>query len=88
MVKVRNIEVDETLSKKEARIKIADAVNAAQSALTIAQAYADYYGESFGWDLAYGMGGTYFGKGSDQHPNEDCSSSDTDDGWYSSSQSC
>lgn len=57
---------------KQLRKKIDEAVAAAE-------AHADAHGLVFSLDIAYGMGGTYIGKGIEHWGEE---------GWNPSSQSC
>lgn len=74
--------------KEEAYAKI----NEATAMINEATAIADKWGVTFNWDLAYGMGGTYYPQRTADskwsESDEAWRPSDTEDGWYSSSQSC
>ncbi len=74
-------------AKKEAYEKIADALKVAQEKLEEAQALADEHSLEFTWDLAYGMGGTYEGKGTMQGWGKD-KKPRTEGEWVSSSSTC
>lgn len=49
--------------EQEAYEKIAKALEIAKEQIELAQKIADEHALYFTWDLAYGMGGTYEGKG-------------------------
>ncbi len=74
-------------AKKAAIEKIAESLKIAQEKIEEAQALADEHALEFTWDLAYGMGGTYEGKGvmygwgKDKKPR-------TEGEWVSSSSTC
>lgn len=73
-----------------ARAELADKLANFNRALDEAIEVANKYGLDFRIEPAYGMGGTYTGKGNSEQEAES-DSWDWDDGswgWYSSSQSC
>lgn len=52
-----------TLTAQEASKKISELLADARAAIAAAEALADEHSLEFGWDIAYGMGGSYMGKG-------------------------
>jgi hypothetical protein len=68
------------MTKEEAVARISVLVGAAHENISEAENLADEFGLDFSFDLAYGMGGTYYGEGHDYEWVEH--------GWNSSSQSC
>lgn len=66
---------------KQRSAELSKKVEAAYAALREATEFADKYHLNFAWYPAYGMGGYY-----DGDPEE--RSKYSEDGWYSSSQSC
>lgn len=78
--------------KKEIYEKIADLLTVSQKAIEEAQALADEHALSFTWDLAYGMGGTYEGKGTEKYdyygPPDKKYTERTEGEWVSSSSTC
>lgn len=73
-----------------AKAELVEKINAFAAALNEAIAVADKYGLEFSIEPAYGMGGTYSGKGnSDKEECYDAYAWQIDSwGWYASSQSC
>ncbi len=74
-------------AKKAAYEKIADALKIAQEKIEEAQALADEHALEFTWDMAYGMGGTYEGKGVTYGWGEDKKQRKHGE-WISSSSNC
>jgi hypothetical protein len=74
------------MNQKEAYEQIAKHVEAAHAEIKKAEALADEHGCEFSFDLAYGMGGTYYPKVKPDSENEDWESSN--EGWMSSSSMC
>ncbi len=75
--------------KQKAYEKIAEALKVASEKLEEAQALADEHALSFTWDLAYGMGGTYEGKGTSDYDYYYKTSKERKTGeWVSSSSTC
>ncbi len=70
--------------KKEEMTKMYNKIKEAQAALNEACKIADENSFSFGWDLAYGMGGYYEGKGTKSFRN----SVRKEGEWVSSSENC
>jgi hypothetical protein len=78
-----------TADKKDLYTELKTKVSAAYAALQEATDFADKHGLGFSWDVSYGMGGYYQGKGTEEDPSWDHSSCSEDDyGWRASSQSC
>lgn len=75
------------MDKKIANARLNDLVRDANTALRVAQAFADEHGLSFRFGPAYGMGGTYYGKAMQDDPDS-WAPSDSEAGWYSSSMGC
>lgn len=75
---------------QKAVAELAEMVKLAEDALARAEKLADESGLSFSFEPAYGMGGTYYGKGksAQDSPSDPYDWSDDSWGWYSSSQSC
>ena len=73
-----------------AKAELVAKVSAFEAALQEAISVADEYGLEFSIGPAYGMGGSYTGRGSSEKPEcEDAYDWDLGDwGWYASSQSC
>lgn len=69
------------MTKQEATVKIAAKIAIAMAALQEAQTISEESGVEFGFDPAYGMGGTYYPKNHEWHSHDES-------GWYSSTQSC
>lgn len=78
------------MNKQEANAKLAELIKTAENAISEAESLADEFGLSFSSPIgAYGMGGWYYGKGTEENQGENWDSSDDDsDGWQSSSASC
>ena len=77
--------------KKAAIQELAKMVEAAEQALKNCEDFADKYGLEFNFEPAYGMGGTYTGKGISEKAEPEVSTWDWGTGswgWYPSSQSC
>ena len=73
--------------KQEAIAKLAEVLKVAQEKLEEAQAIADEFALEFSWDLAYGMGGTYEGKGTTQGWGSNGKVREQGE-WVSSSSTC
>lgn len=72
--------------KKKALEELEVHLNRARKEISKAESIADEHGLSFNWDLAYGMGGTYTGKGvTTEEQKEEWGN---EDGWRSSSSGC
>ncbi len=69
------------MSKSPEQDELNALVKAAYEAVAKAQEYADKHKLSFGFSIAYGMGGYYEGDTEER-------SSDNEDGWSASSQGC
>lgn len=81
------------LTKEQATSKIAELLKQAQELVNEAETVADQTGVLFNINFGgYGMGGSYFPNPDGQEwANSDYDywyPSDTDNGWYASSQSC
>jgi hypothetical protein len=74
-----------TLTKQEAAAELAKLVANINSAISDAERVADEHGLDFSLDMAYGMGGTYYGE---NHEYVSGRESWADAGWNPSSQSC
>ncbi len=75
--------------QREALAKIDEKVKAAYALIKEAEALADEAQVEFGFDLAYGMGGTYYPKKKeDGTSEEDGSWYSSNEGWVSSSSQC
>lgn len=72
---------------KKASEQISELVADAYDNIKRAQELADAHGLEFSFDLAYGMGGTYIGKGYSERTGNDWYSSNEGE-WRPSSQSC
>lgn len=76
------------MNKQEANAKLAKLLKKVQTSIDEAESLANEFGLTFDSPVGvYGMGGTFYGKGSTDHPAEDWYPS-TNDGWQSSSASC
>ena len=80
-------------NKEQAKKEVERLKEEAYAKIKEATAIADKWGVTFNWDLAYGMGGTYYPQHTEDSKWSESSDdvwrpSDTEDGWYSSSQSC
>ena len=69
-------------TEKNPRQQIDDLVKEAHKKIQEAEKIADEHQETFSFDLAYGMGGTYFPEGWDD------SWDSSEEGWVSSSAMC
>jgi non-ribosomal peptide synthetase component E (peptide arylation enzyme) len=69
------------MTEAEAKKAIEDKIQAAYALINEAEEIADKYKLSFGFSVAYGMGGYYDGDPENR-------SEYSEDGWYASSQSC
>lgn len=78
----------ETLRKKNLGL-ISEKVASAMASISEAEKLADEAGVSFSFDLAYGMGGTYFPKPNPAIPEDERDKNYYDEtGWSSSSSRC
>jgi hypothetical protein len=76
---------------KEANAKISKLIAQAEALISEAEAIADETGASFSFSVAYGMGGSYQGRGDKVAPegvDVDDWESSNEVGWFPSSQSC
>lgn len=72
-------------ARRDANAEISKKLDQARQLLKECQALADQHALSFSFNPAYGMGGTYYGKGNEEWS----SSSDGSEGeWVSSSSQC
>lgn len=86
----RRVHKDDAEAQKHAQV-LSELVKYTEECLRKCEDYADEHGLDFNFEPAYGMGGTYSGKGNSSLTEPD----DPYDwnygeswGWYSSSQSC
>lgn len=83
-----------SMTKKEAYAAIAKHVENAYAEIKKAEAIADEHGCEFGFELTYGMGGTYFPKSKPDSEDGDRWESSSEgwesssEGWVSSSSQC
>ena len=68
------------MTQQEASARISTLIVAAKELITEAEALADAHKLEFSFSVAYGMGGYYYGKGSEETWGEH--------GWNPSSRSC
>lgn len=78
-------EAEKPLNAEEALKKMTELVRKAEAAVDEACKHADQYNLSFRWDLAYGMGGRYYGGTSAQGNDWETS---YESGWVASSETC
>lgn len=77
--------------EKEAYEKIAKALEIAKEQIELAQSIADEHALEFTWYLAYGMGGTYEGKGTMKYDSWGSTKKQeprSEGEWISSSHNC
>ena len=80
---------DEVTNKAKASAEIAEHVKAAYASLAASEALADKFGEEFSFNPAYGMGGWYRPKHTDESTwDESDSEWSSSGGWQSSSSNC
>lgn len=88
------------MTKQEAYAKVAELTDQAMKLVKDCEKIADEYDVTFGFDVAYGMGGTYYPKPNETKRNAlaklseaerealEISEDDDDYGWKASSHSC
>lgn len=76
------------MNRKEAFQKISELKKEAIGKIDEAKKFADQFGISFNFDLAYGMGGTYYPPSSKRTDDWSASSQFYESGWVSSTSNC
>ena len=79
------------MDKIEAKKKIDELIKEAYAKVQEAEAIADEHSLTFDFEVEYGMGGTYYGAGSDDDDDgwlDDYGYSEDTGAWLPSSQSC
>lgn len=76
------------MEKQEAVVQLNELVKNAENALKEAEAFADKYGLGFHFCPEYGMGGTYFGIGSENWNSSNDDQIEQYGQWVSSSANC
>lgn len=76
------------MTDKEKLAKLAELTKNIQNAIEEAEKFADEHDLDFGISPAYGMGGHYYGKNTEERKEYEEYNGDDNGGWRASSQGC